>query len=140
MPFQKYQAAPIVFRYVLGFEIKDLWGFWANSQSIVGLQRGYQLFLIPKGITGSSATILQYSMNLPKGPKDPSRSLLRSLLITLLNSPELCLKSLKSLFALANIQLAILTINYMYVIKKHFKFGVFVIEFDKKTNKIAIKN
>ena len=28
-----------------------------------------------KGITGSSATILQYSMNLPKGPKGPSRSL-----------------------------------------------------------------
>ena len=24
-----------------------------------------------KGITGSSATILQYSMNLGKGPKDP---------------------------------------------------------------------
>ena len=27
------------------------------------------LFLIPKGITGSSATILQYSMNLRKGQK-----------------------------------------------------------------------
>ena len=28
-----------------------------------------------KGITGSSAKILQYSMNLHKGPKNPSRSL-----------------------------------------------------------------
>ena len=35
----------------------------------------FQQFLIPKGITGSSATILQYSMNLHKGPKDRSRSL-----------------------------------------------------------------
>ena len=31
----------------------------------------YQLFLIPKGMTGSSSTILHYSMNLCKGPKDP---------------------------------------------------------------------
>ena len=29
------------------------------------------LFLIPKGITGSSATILQYSIYLRKDPKDP---------------------------------------------------------------------
>ena len=29
------------------------------------------LLLIPKEITGSSSTILQYSMNLRKGPKDP---------------------------------------------------------------------
>ena len=55
----------------LGCAIKDLWGLWANSQSIVQLQRCYQLFLMTKGITGSSAAIVQCSMNLPKGPKDP---------------------------------------------------------------------
>ena len=51
--------------------IKVLWGLWADSQSIVQLWRCYQLFLMTKGITGSSAAIVQCSMNLPKGPKDP---------------------------------------------------------------------
>ena len=43
---------------ILGCAIRDLWGFCANSQSIVELQHCYQLFLIPKGINGSHYTIL----------------------------------------------------------------------------------
>ena len=31
----------------------------------------YQLFLIPKGMTGSILTLLQYTMTLLQGPKDP---------------------------------------------------------------------
>jgi hypothetical protein len=59
----------------------DYLGLCADSYSIV--------FLITKGITGysgSSATILQYSMNVHKGPKNPSISLFAQP-----NGPQGCL-------------------------------------------------
>ena len=40
-----------------------------NLRKVIGCCRS--VFFIPKGITGSSDTLLQYPMTLRKGPKDP---------------------------------------------------------------------
>ena len=52
---------------------------------------------MPKGITSSSAVILQYSMNLPKGPKYPAKSLFAQ---PKEHTIPLCVKILQILFRL----------------------------------------
>ena len=58
-------SAALLFPYTLGCANKDL------DRSLGPLGK-----FIEYCRTGSSATVLQYFMNLPKGPKDPSRTLL----------------------------------------------------------------
>ena len=54
-----------------------------GNRATLGSLRKFIEYCIPKEITGSSSTILQYSMNLRKGPKDPY---LHSLVNMLVNS------------------------------------------------------
>jgi hypothetical protein len=73
--FKKKRVNYKEFIYSIGCAIKDLWGFYANSWSIVELQHCYQLFLIPKGITGNGQLISKGLFDFIVSTKKPTKFL-----------------------------------------------------------------